>query len=51
MPAVVALGLFYAAFFLGNGATMPFMPVWFRAQGFSGSEIAAILSTPMPGMK
>ena len=47
MPVAVALGLFYAAMFLGSGASMPFMPVWFRGQGLSGTQIAAILSMPM----
>jgi PPP family 3-phenylpropionic acid transporter len=46
MPVVLGLGLFYAAIFIGTGASMPFMPVWFRAEGLSGTEIAIIVSAP-----
>jgi PPP family 3-phenylpropionic acid transporter len=47
MPTAVGLGLFYAALFVGMGASLPFMPVWFRARGLSGTEIALIFSMPM----
>lgn len=43
----VRLGLFYAAIFLGNGASSPYMPVWFNHRGLSGAEIGLILSAPM----
>jgi MFS transporter, PPP family, 3-phenylpropionic acid transporter len=46
MPIVVGLGLFYSAVFIGSGASLPFMPVWFRAEGLSGTEIAIIVSAP-----
>jgi PPP family 3-phenylpropionic acid transporter len=46
MPSVAALGLFYAALFVGSGASLPFMPVWFRAEGLSGAEIGVILAAP-----
>lgn len=47
MPAVLGLGLFYAALFIGTGASMPFIPVWFRAQGLGGAQIGLILSAPL----
>ena len=47
MPVVLRLGLFYAAFFVGSGASLPFMPVWFRAQGLSGAQMTVILAMPM----
>ena len=46
MPIALALGLFYAALFVGGGASLPFMPLWFRAQGLSGAEIGVILAAP-----
>jgi PPP family 3-phenylpropionic acid transporter len=49
MPVFLRLGLFYAAFFVGTGASLPFMPVWFRAQGLSGAQMAVILAMPMFG--
>ena len=47
MPTGLRLGLFYAAVFIGTGVSLPYMPVWFRAQGLSGAEIGVILSAPM----
>jgi PPP family 3-phenylpropionic acid transporter len=49
MPPVVALGLFYAALFVGTGAGVPFIPVWFKAQGLSGAQIGVILAAPAFG--
>lgn len=46
MPVIVGLGLFYAAIFIGNGASVPFAPVWLRGEGLSGTEIAIIVSAP-----
>ncbi len=46
MPVVVGIALFYSAIFIGSGASMPFMPVWFRAEGLSGAQIAIILAAP-----
>ena len=40
------LGLFYALIFLANGATLPYLPVWRRAQGLGGAAIGAILAAP-----
>ncbi|MDP1629955.1 MAG: MFS transporter [Caulobacter sp.] len=47
MSRTLRLGLFYCSIFIGTGASLPFMPVWFRAQGLSGLEIGIILSAPM----
>lgn len=41
------LGLFYAALFVGTGASSPYIPVWFASRGLSGAEIGLILSAPM----
>jgi PPP family 3-phenylpropionic acid transporter len=46
MPVYVGLGLYYSAIFIGSGASLPFMPVWFRAEGLSGTEIAIIVAAP-----
>lgn len=47
MSRAILLGLFYCTVFVGTGASLPYMPVWFRAQGLSGLEIGIILSVPM----
>lgn len=47
MPRVLLLGLFYCSIFIGTGASLPYMPVWFRAQGLSGAQIGVILAAPM----
>lgn len=47
MPTQLRLGLYYAAIFIGTGASLPYMPVWFRSQGLSGAEIGIILAAPM----
>jgi len=41
------LGLFYCSIFIGTGASLPYMPVWFRAHGLTGLQIGVILSAPM----
>lgn len=41
------LGLFYCSIFIGTGASLPYMPVWFRAHGLTGSQIGMILAAPM----
>jgi MFS transporter, PPP family, 3-phenylpropionic acid transporter len=40
------LGLFYGLIFLANGATLPYLPVWLRAEGLDGAAIGAILALP-----
>jgi len=47
MTPPVRLGLFYAALFVGTGASSPYIPVWFASRGLSGAEIGLILSAPM----
>ncbi|MGA0605020.1 MFS transporter [Phenylobacterium sp. VNQ135] len=47
MSLPVKMGLFYAAIFVGTGASSPYMPVWFAHQGLSGAQIGLILSLPM----
>jgi len=47
MSRAVQLGLFYCTIFIGTGVSLPYIPVWFRAQGLSGAQIGIILSAPM----
>ena len=47
MTLPVRLGLFYAAIFVGTGASSPYMPVWFAERGLNGAQIGLILSLPM----
>ena len=47
MPTTTRLGLYYAAIFIGTGASSPYMPVWFAHHGLSGSRIGLILSLPL----
>jgi PPP family 3-phenylpropionic acid transporter len=41
------LALQYVLLFGANGVSLPFAGLWFRGQGFSGSEIGALLAAPM----
>lgn len=41
------VGLFYAAVFVGIGASLPYIPVWFASRGLTGVEIGLILSAPL----
>ena len=47
MNSALRLGVFYAAVFVGTGASLPYMPVWFRTHGLSGSQIGLLLSAPL----
>ncbi len=49
MASLLRLGLFFAALFVGSGASLPFIPVWFRAQGLSATQMAVILASPYFG--
>ncbi|QUD89983.1 MFS transporter [Phenylobacterium montanum] len=49
MVWVLRLGLFFAALFVGSGASLPFIPVWFRAQGLTATQMAIILASPYFG--
>jgi PPP family 3-phenylpropionic acid transporter len=40
------LSILYALLLTGAGASLPFMPVWFKSQGMSPEEIAIILAVP-----
>ena len=46
-PSAARLGAFYALVFLGAGASLPYMPVWLRAEGLSGAEIGLVLALPL----
>jgi PPP family 3-phenylpropionic acid transporter len=46
MPVMTRFGLFYAAIFLGTGASVPFMPLWFKAHGLTGAQTGILLSIP-----
>ena len=41
------MALQYVLLFGANGVSLPFAGLWFRAQGFSGAEIGALLAVPM----
>lgn len=47
MPTTLRLGLVYAALYVGNGASTPFMPVWLSARGLTGAQVGLVLSLPM----
>lgn len=47
MSRAILLGLFYCSIFIGTGASLPYMPVWFKAHGLSGAQIGIILGAPM----
>lgn len=49
MRTPLRMGLYYAGIFVGTGASLPYMPVWFRDHGLSGAQIGAILAAPMLG--
>ena len=46
-PPAARLGAFYALLFLGAGASLPYMPVWLRSQGLSGTQIGLVLALPL----
>ncbi len=39
--------VFYALYFAGTGASLPFMPVWLKAHGMAPAEIGIILAMPL----
>lgn len=41
------LSVFYGLVFLGAGASLPYLPVWLRAEGFAGAQIGVILALPL----
>ena len=44
MSIALRLGLYYAALFIGTGASAPYAGMWFRAHGLSGAAIGLILA-------
>lgn len=43
------LGLYYAALFIGSGASSPNAGLWFKSHGLSGAAIGLILAAPAMG--
>jgi PPP family 3-phenylpropionic acid transporter len=41
------LSVFYAAFFVYSGITLPFLPVWLASKGLAAAEIGIVLAAPM----
>src|SRR3974390_1189226 len=41
------LAVFYGAFFLYTGLSLPFMPAWLAAKGLDAREIGIVLATPL----
>jgi len=39
--------LVYALIFIGSGASLPYMPLWFASKGMSGAQIGVILALPL----
>src|SRR5262249_59937967 len=44
---VLRLALFYGAFFIYLGLSMPFVPAWLAAKGLDAREIGIVLAAPM----
>jgi PPP family 3-phenylpropionic acid transporter len=44
---VLRLSLFYGAFFIYLGLSMPFVPAWLAARGLDAREIGIVLAAPM----
>jgi len=44
---VLRLALFYGAFFVYLGLSMPFIPAWLAAKGLDAGEIGIVLAAPM----
>jgi PPP family 3-phenylpropionic acid transporter len=44
---VLRLSLFYGAFFIYLGLSMPFIPAWLAARGLDAREIGIVLAAPM----
>lgn len=45
--AVRRLSAFYGVMFLVSGASLPYLPVWLRAEGLNGAEIGVVLALPL----
>lgn len=44
---VVRLSLFYAAFFVFGGISLPFLPAWLAAKGLDAGQIGIVLAAPL----
>ena len=49
IPRPVRFALFYGAFYLGFGAYLPYMPVWYETRGLSPEMIGAAAAASMAG--
>ncbi len=49
IPRPVRFALFYGAFYLGFGAYLPYMPVWYESRGLSPEMIGAAAAASMAG--
>jgi PPP family 3-phenylpropionic acid transporter len=49
IPRPVRFALFYGAFYLGFGAFLPFMPVWFESRGMSAEMVGLAVGAAMVG--
>jgi PPP family 3-phenylpropionic acid transporter len=49
MSTAARLALFYAALFVGSGASSPNAGLWFKSHGLSGAAIGLILAAPALG--
>ena len=49
IPRSVRFGLFYSAFYIGFGAYLPYMPVWYEGRGLSPEMIGAAAAASMAG--
>lgn len=47
LATVKRQSLFYALIFIGSGASLPYMPLWFASKGMSGAQIGLILALPL----
>lgn len=47
LPTLHRQAIFYALVFIGTGASLPYMPLWFSSKGLSGAEIGVILAVPL----
>jgi MFS transporter, PPP family, 3-phenylpropionic acid transporter len=47
VSSAARLGLFYCAAYVGTGATLPYIGLWFQHRGLSGAEIGAVLAIPL----
>ena len=46
MSPSLRLGLFYSAIFIGSGAASPYLPVWLKHHGLSGTQIGLLFALP-----